>query len=74
MSTERPPRSQGSEPRRVDPLLEVREKKRGQRLGDAYVRIVRPFEDQFERSDEGTLIASEKTLQTRSGCAAPGRS
>jgi amino acid transporter len=67
MSTERPPRSQGSEPRRVDPLLEVREKKRGQRLGDAYVRIVRPFEDQFERSDEGTLIASEKTLQTRSG-------
>jgi amino acid transporter len=53
--------------RRVDPLLEVREKRRGKRPGDAYVRIVRPFEDQFERSDEGTLIASEKTILDRRG-------
>jgi amino acid transporter len=53
--------------RRVDPLLEVREKKRGARPGDAYVRIVRPFEDQFERTDEGTLIASEKTILDRRG-------
>ena len=30
---------------RVDPLLEVREKRRGKRPGDAYVRIVRPYED-----------------------------
>jgi amino acid transporter len=57
----------GSEPRRVDPLLEVREKRRGKRPGDAYVRIVRPFEDQFERSEEGTLIASEKTILDRRG-------
>jgi amino acid transporter len=53
--------------RRVDPLLEVREKRRGKRPGDNYVRIVRPFEDQFERSDEGTLIASEKTILDRRG-------
>jgi amino acid transporter len=57
----------GSESRRVDPLLEVREKRRGKRPGDAYVRIVRPFEDQFERSEEGTLIASEKTILDRRG-------
>jgi amino acid transporter len=57
----------GSETRRVDPLLEVREKRRGKRPGDAYVRIVRPFEDQFERSEEGTLIASEKTILDRRG-------
>jgi amino acid transporter len=51
----------------VDPLLEVRETRRGKRMGDSYVRIVRPFEDEFERSDEGTLIASEKTLLQRRG-------
>ena len=42
------------EPKRVDPLLEVREKRRGQRPGDAYVRIVRPFEEMWQRvADEG---------------------
>jgi amino acid transporter len=61
------PDPKGPEARRVDPLLEVRERKRGARPGDAYVRIVRPFEDQFERSDEGTLIASEKTILDRRG-------
>ncbi|HEY7526857.1 MAG TPA: APC family permease [Candidatus Limnocylindria bacterium] len=55
------------QPARVDPHLEVRERRRGQRPGDAYVRIVRPFEDEFERSDEGTLIASEKTILARQG-------
>jgi amino acid transporter len=63
--TPRPPR--GVEPRRVDPHLEVREKRRGQRPGDAYVRIVRPFEDEFERSEEGHLVAQEKTILARSG-------
>jgi amino acid transporter len=53
--------------RRVDPLLEVRERHRGRRPGDAYVRIVRPFEEEFERSDEGTLIASERTVLARTG-------
>ena len=43
-------------------MLEVRERTRGQRPGDTYVKIVRPFEEEFEHGDEGQLIASEKTL------------
>jgi amino acid transporter len=55
-------------PRRVDPFLEVREKKRGRRPGDAYVRIVRPFDDVFERGEEqGSLVATERTILDRSG-------
>ncbi len=54
----------------MDPHLEIREKRRGKRLGDAYVRIVRPFEDEFERGDEGQLIASERTVLTRTGWTA----
>ncbi len=55
----------------VDPLLEVREKKRGKRPGDAYVKIVRPFEDEFERGGgEGTLVASERTVLQRTGWTA----
>ena len=54
--------------RRVDPLLEVREKRRGQRPGDAYVKIVRPFDTHFSRGDdEGELIATERTVLQRSG-------
>ncbi|MGH2417581.1 MAG: amino acid permease, partial [Candidatus Limnocylindria bacterium] len=54
--------------RRVDPLLEVREKRRGKRIGDAYVRRVRPFEDAFQRGqDEGELIATERTVLERPG-------
>ena len=54
--------------RRVDPLLEVREKRRGKRPGDAYVRIVRPFEHAFQRGDdEGELIATERTVLDRPG-------
>ena len=63
MTTRRPtepPREPGTPS--VDPMLEVREKSRGQRPGDAYVRIVRPFEEEFEHGDEGQLIASEKTI------------
>jgi amino acid transporter len=71
MTSNRPPdRGRDDESPRVDPLLEVREKHKGQRLGDAYVRIVRPFEDEFERGEEGRLIASERTLLTRSGWTA----
>ncbi|MEO8510270.1 MAG: amino acid permease, partial [Chloroflexota bacterium] len=51
---------------RVDPLLEVRERKRGRRPGDAYVRIVRPFEDEFSL-EEGRLVASERTISHRTG-------
>jgi amino acid transporter len=68
--TNRPPKRPGPEPRRVDPLLEVRERKHGLRPGDAYVRIVRPFEDEFERGDEGQLIASERTVLSRTGWTA----
>jgi amino acid transporter len=63
MTTRRPtepPREPGTPS--VDPMLEVREKTRGQRPGDAYVRIVRPFEEEFEHGQEGQLIASEKTI------------
>jgi amino acid transporter len=70
MSSNRPP-DRGNDPAqpRVDPLLEVREKRRGQRLGDSYVRIVRPFEDEFER-EEGRLVATERTVLERSGWTA----
>ena len=68
MSSNRPPdRGPKPEPPRIDPLLEVREKRRGQRPGDSYVRIVRPFEDEFERGEEGRLIASERTVLGRTG-------
>ncbi|MEO8638975.1 MAG: hypothetical protein ABI458_03555, partial [Chloroflexota bacterium] len=67
MSSNRPP-DRGNDPAkpRVDPLLEVREKRRGQRMGDSYVRIVRPFENEFER-EEGRLVATERTVLQRSG-------
>ena len=65
--------SQPPEDRRVDPLLEVREKRRGKRPGDAYVRIVRPFEDAFQRGeDEGELIATERTVLERPGFVMKG--
>ena len=52
----------------MDPHLEVREKRRGRRPGDAYVRIVRPFEEAFHRGDEeGELIATERTVLQRTG-------
>lgn len=58
-------RPQGARP--VNPFLEVREKRRGRRPGDAYVRIVRPFEEEFERTETGHLVATEETLLERSG-------
>ncbi len=63
MSTRRPtdPPPEPGTPS-VDPMLEVRERSRGQRPGDAYVRIVRPFEKEFEHGESGQLIASEKTI------------
>jgi amino acid transporter len=67
MTSNRPPdRGHDPDEPRVDPLLEVREKRKGQRLGDSYVRIVRPFEDEFER-EEGRLVATERTVLQRSG-------
>ncbi|HET7685262.1 MAG TPA: APC family permease [Candidatus Limnocylindria bacterium] len=56
-----------SPPRSVDPLLEVRQRRRGQRPGDAYVKIVRPYEDVFERGEEGGLVATERTILDRRG-------
>lgn len=55
---------------RVDPLLEVRRRERGKRPGDAYVRIVRPFESTFQRGAEGELIATERTVLDRRGWTA----
>ena len=64
--TNRPPPEPPGEPggNRVDPMLEVRERSVGARPGDAYVRIVRPFESEFEHGDEGQLIASERTIDS----------
>jgi amino acid transporter len=67
MTSNRPPdRGRDPDDARLDPLLEVREKRKGQRVGDTYVRIVRPFEDEFER-EEGRLVATERTVLQRSG-------
>jgi amino acid transporter len=51
----------------VDPHLEVRERARGHRPGDAYVRIVRPFQDTFRRDEAGDLVATERTVLHRTG-------
>jgi len=52
----------------VDPLLEVREQRRGRKPGDAYVRIVHPFDEEFRRGeDDGELIATERTILDRHG-------
>ena len=53
--------------RRIDPLLQVREARRGSRPGDAYVKIVRPYEELFARGDEGELVATERTVLDRPG-------
>jgi amino acid transporter len=45
----------------------VREQRRGQRPGDAYVKIVRPYEELFSRGEEGELIATERTILERRG-------
>ncbi|MDH4333877.1 MAG: APC family permease [Chloroflexota bacterium] len=71
--TRKPPpgRPGGDAPHQpVDPLLEVKERRPGRRPGDSYVRIVRPFEDEFERAGDGQLIASERTVLQRSGWTA----
>jgi amino acid transporter len=65
--TKRPARPGDDDRPSVDPLLEVRERKRGKRPGDTYVRIVRPFEEEFERGEEGQLVASERTVLQRKG-------
>src|SRR5438046_2959247 len=68
MSARRPrERPFDEEAPRVDPLLEVRETHRGLRPGDRRVKIVRPFESEFERGPEGQLVASDRTLLSRSG-------
>ena len=45
----------------------MRQRRRGRHPGDAYVRIVRPFEEDFRRGDEGELIATERTILDRRG-------
>ena len=57
----------GSDAPRVDPRLEVRQRRRGRRPGDAYVHIVHPFEDEFERGANGHLVATHETLLDRGG-------
>ncbi|HEX7225091.1 MAG TPA: APC family permease [Candidatus Limnocylindria bacterium] len=52
---------------RIDARLEVRETRQGRRPGDAYVRIVRPYDELFERGDSGELVATERTVLERPG-------
>jgi amino acid transporter len=53
---------------RVDPHLEVRQRRVGRRPGDAYVRIARPFEEHFQRGEHGGgLVATERTVLQRPG-------
>ena len=59
--------------KRIDPHLEVREARRGKRPGDAYVRIVRPYDEIFEHGGEGELIATERTVLDRPGWTRPLR-
>ena len=59
--------SPGPKPGRIDPFLDVREKRQGRRPGDAYVKIVRPYDEIFERGDDGELIATERTVLDRPG-------
>ena len=65
-----PDRPNGEGTRKVDPFLEVRETHLGKRPGDRRVKIVRPFEDEFGRGEEGHLVASERTVLQRSGWTA----
>jgi amino acid transporter len=51
------------------PELEWREIKHGRRLGDRYVRIVRPYAESFRRVKPGVLIA-ESDVARRSGMTA----
>ena len=53
--------------RELDPHLELRETRQGRRPGDVYVKIVRPYDELFERSDEGELVATERTVLDRPG-------
>ncbi len=57
----------------MDPHLEVREKRGGRRPGDKYIRIVRPYEEIFERGEEGGLVATERTVLDRPGWTKPLR-
>ena len=47
-------------------MLEVHERRGGRRPGDAYVRIVRPFGEEFQL-EGGRLVATERTVLHRRG-------
>jgi amino acid transporter len=53
--------------RRIDSRLEVTETRKGRRPGDTYIRRVRPYEELFQRGEEGELIATERTVLDRPG-------
>ena len=52
---------------KIDPLLEVRERHPGKRAGDAYIRVIRPFAEEFARGGSGDLVATEQTILRRRG-------
>jgi amino acid transporter len=53
--------------RRIDPRLEVTETRKGRRPGDTYIKRVRPYEELFQRGDDGELIAQERIVLDRPG-------
>jgi hypothetical protein len=67
MSDDRPPLPRPNPPKRPDHPLEVRQKVRGHRPGDRYVRIVRPYEELFGLGEGGELVATERTVLQRPG-------
>src|SRR2546430_10629052 len=54
----------------VTPDLEERHDVQGRQRGDRYVRIVRPFQNEFQRKSAGHLVATEEVLAPTT---APGR-
>ena len=54
----------------VTPDLEERHDVQGRQRGDRYVRIVRPFQNEFQRKCAGHLVATEEVLAPTT---APGR-
>ena len=53
--------------RHITPRLEVTETRQGKLPGDTYVKRVRPYDELFERGQEGGLVATERTVLDRPG-------
>src|SRR2546426_9401809 len=66
----RPDKSDPRHGKAATPDLEERHDIQGRQRGDRYVRIVRPFQSEFQRKSPGHLVATEEVLAPTT---APGR-